>query len=58
MDIQSKLKHMYDSASKQSFTHRFYKTGSFGGSAQALTQSPRGSNNFNDGASGEDNGME
>lgn len=26
MDIQSKLKHMYDRASRESFTHRFYKT--------------------------------
>ena len=30
MDIQQKLKHMYDRASKESFTHRFYKTNAFG----------------------------
>jgi hypothetical protein len=30
MDIQSKLKHMYDRASKESFTHLFYKTNTFG----------------------------
>lgn len=45
MDIQQKLKFMYERASRESFTHRFYKTSDYHQTQHYLSDTSEGEKN-------------